>query len=259
MARRCDTIHPGERGAELTVAGESEIQRQACEILRLRQPMQRKRQSQLSLISIQRHTFAAAECLRQMHGRSTDVPRNLTQRPATLRLTVQGLFGAIDQSTRGPRASLSLPRLARNLMHDIQRQLLREQRIIRCVAQSRELQLQLGRDASLCFGEAHCAGARRYSFLADLHQHVVGDLQGQAGIPVIRQMIDPVLFGRIEEQRLIDVGMRATRTDTADETATVRNDDVADRIAFSPAAVPTTTGKALHVADADQRAIEQGS
>lgn len=129
MARGCDAIHLRERGAELTMAGESKIQRQTGEIVRLVKSMQRQAQTQLSLISVQRHAFAATEGLRQMHRRSTDVARYLAQRPATLRLTVQGLFGAIYQSTRGGRTALSTARPTRDLTHDTQRQLLRKQRI----------------------------------------------------------------------------------------------------------------------------------
>ena len=61
-------VELAERGGEMTVARESEIEAEAGQILVAAEQMQRPRESQTQLIPVERQAFNVLEHLRQIDG-----------------------------------------------------------------------------------------------------------------------------------------------------------------------------------------------
>src|SRR5262245_54943875 len=62
-----------ECGAEMAVAVEAEVETQRCQVVVLRQEIERARQSQPHLVAIQRKAFDLLKDLRQINGRMAGV------------------------------------------------------------------------------------------------------------------------------------------------------------------------------------------
>jgi hypothetical protein len=100
-----------ESGAEMTVAGETEIQAQGRQVIVLTNQIERPGEPQPQLVTIQRHAFDPLEDLRKIDRRSANLCGNFVERPAPREITCKCQFYAIDQElalaacdVRGPRA-----------------------------------------------------------------------------------------------------------------------------------------------------------
>src|SRR5687768_8247579 len=80
--RRRAAIRPLERGAEMTVAGEAELEGEGGEVVVLPQQVQGASEPQAKLIAIQRQPFDLLEYLGEIHRRATDFGSDFRERPA---------------------------------------------------------------------------------------------------------------------------------------------------------------------------------
>ena len=82
-------VNLAERGAEMTVAGEAEVEAKSGQVVILPEEIQRPREPQSQLVAIQRQTFDLLEDLRQINRRAAHFGGDLGQRPASRQIARQ--------------------------------------------------------------------------------------------------------------------------------------------------------------------------
>ena len=78
-ARRRAAECPAERGGEVTMTGETEVERKRCEIVCMRNFDEGPREAELHEISMEGRALDAAEDRGQVRGRGPDRPRDVAQ------------------------------------------------------------------------------------------------------------------------------------------------------------------------------------
>ena len=73
---------PAERGAEMAVAGEAQVEARAVRSSYSAEQVERARQAQAQVVAIQRQALHLLEHLREIHRRAADFGGDLGQRPA---------------------------------------------------------------------------------------------------------------------------------------------------------------------------------
>src|SRR6266404_7338345 len=87
-----------ERGAEVTVAGKTQVERELAQVVVLAKQVECARETQAQLIAIQRQAFHLLEHLGEINRRDADVGGDLGECPASRQIAGEDEFGSIRKS-----------------------------------------------------------------------------------------------------------------------------------------------------------------
>jgi len=89
-----------ERGAEVAVAGEAEVEGERGEVVSVRQLDQRSREAQLRQVLMQRRSLGTREEIGEIRGRCADRARDVGEQDAFRQLRLEHFLRPSDQPRR---------------------------------------------------------------------------------------------------------------------------------------------------------------